>query len=140
MAIQFNQERMRFEDTDSGKEFIMPDKRPQGELNEDDDDDDDDDEAEVAPYLPLPSGGKPILPIMGTIPNKAKPSPKNSVVVSTQPLDVLKLAKARIKELKVEMKRMRALEKELVELTRLVDATKPPRAVAIVRDIKKNFK
>lgn len=137
MAIQFNQERMRFEDTDSGKEFIMPDKRPQGELNEDDDDDD---EAEVAPYLPLPSGGKPILPIMGTIPTKVTKPTQKQVVVSTQPLDVLKLAKARIKELKVEMKRMRALEKELVELTRLVDATKPPRAVAIVRDIKKNFK
>lgn len=136
MAIQFNQERMRFEDTDSGREFIMPDKRPQGEV----DDDDEEQEEEITPYLPLPSAGKPILPIMGTIPTKVTKPTQKQVVVSTQPLDVLKLAKARIKELKVEMKRMRALEKELVELTRLVDATKPPRAVAIVRDIKKNFK
>lgn len=72
------------------------------------------------------------------------PAPRPLPVKTTsapQPLttpNVLKLAKARLKEVKAELKRMKALEQEKLELERLIAAAqnKAPR-VASVRAIKK---
>lgn len=52
------------------------------------------------------------------------------------PMNIIALAKARLKEVKAELKRMKALEKECGELERLLEAAnKKPRAV--VRELKR---
>ena len=65
-------------------------------------------------------------PARRAAPSQSKPlAPKN----------IVQLAKARLKEVKVELKRMTALEKERTELERLIEAAEAkPRAV--VRELK----
>ncbi len=58
---------------------------------------------------------------------KAQPARR---IALDKPLNVIKAAKARLRELEREIKRVRALEKERDELRRLLDAaTNKPRAV-----------
>ncbi len=65
-------------------------------------------------------------------PDRAVKSPTKSKF-ATQ--NVLKLAKARLKDVKAELRRLSVLEKERAELERLIQAAenKPPRLVAIKR-------
>ncbi len=64
----------------------------------------------------------------------AKPQAVAKLTSITKPINVLQLAKARLREVEREIKRLRALEGERDELRRVIDAaTNKPRAV--VRDI-----
>lgn len=88
------------------------------------DPDDDDAEPEAAPILPR--SRQPIPPKVTGGPAKSA-SPKN----------VVALAKARLREVKAELRRMKSLEKERDQLQRLVEAAEnKPRA--IVREIKRS--
>lgn len=51
-----------------------------------------------------------------------------------RPADVVRAAKSRVKEIRTEIRRLKALEKELGELERLIAAAKQ-KPVAIVRNI-----
>ena len=68
----------------------------------------------------------------------AKPkAPKAAPIPKEQgPFNVIGASKARLKFLAGEIKRLRKLEQEHTELTRLLDAAKGPK-LAVVRDITK---
>jgi hypothetical protein len=69
-------------------------------------------------------------------PSPARVGRLRSQARATSPKNVVALAKARLREVKSEIRRLKALEKERDELTRLIEAAESkPRAV--VREIKR---
>lgn len=62
-------------------------------------------------------------------PSPTKPANKR------KPLNVIAMAKARLRELKAELRRMKQLEREYAELQRLLAAARP---IAVVREIKRS--
>lgn len=76
----------------------------------DDDDADEDDEVEQ----PVVSPARPAVPRPVAKPRK-----------SAEPINVVKLASARLREVESELRRMKKLETERMELRRLLDAAKP---------------
>jgi hypothetical protein len=72
-------------------------------------------------------------------PSVARPAKTQGVakkVKTLAPRDVVKLAKARLRDIKKELRRLKALEKERAQLERLIDAADgKPRAV--VHNIKR---
>ncbi len=92
--------------------------------------------------IPIGSKGDD-FPIMGADPamfrgpDAATPSPppaRTSKNRPTKPVNVLQAAKARLREVKREINRLRKLEAERDELTRLIQAAEQ-KPCAIVRDI-----
>lgn len=64
-------------------------------------------------------------PLIAVVRPARRPAPKGAT-----PKDVVRMARARLRELETELKRLRRLEKERDELRRLVEAAKAkPRAV-----------
>jgi hypothetical protein len=53
---------------------------------------------------------------------RAEPRRKSSTPTPAQPINVLKLAKARLREVQRELKRAKELDKERIELERLIAA------------------
>ena len=93
---------------------------------------------EKVPTFNMEQGQRPadiVEVIMPPAPTK-KPT---VVTVKASPKDVVALAKARLKEVKAELRNKAALEKERDQLERLIAAAedKKPRA-AVVREIKRN--
>lgn len=68
------------------------------------------------------SGALPVL-----LENRESHAPRPVRQVTKSP-NVVALARARLREVKSELRRMKALEKERAELERLLAAAKPPRA------------
>jgi hypothetical protein len=54
------------------------------------------------------------------------PKPKKAIKSPSKPINVLALAKARLKEVKAQLKEMKALEDERDELERLITAASKP--------------
>lgn len=65
------------------------------------------------------------------------PKPPVRRAKDDKPVDVVKLAKARLRQVEVELRRMRKLEVERDKLRRLVEAA-DNRPRAVVRDIKRS--
>lgn len=95
--------------------------------------------AEISPSAPpqlLTETTPAPAPIVATAPIVAEHAPQRSKVIpADSPRAVVKAAKARIKELRAELRRMQALQKELAELERLVKAAreKPKSPVRALR-------
>lgn len=79
-------------------------------------DEDEDDELAPAPAAPPP-------------PQRATPP------IQSKPINVVALARRRLREIKSELRRMRQLERERDELQRLVDAASNRRPRAVVKTI-----
>lgn len=65
---------------------------------------------------------------------EAKPKKK----APPAPTNIVALAKARLKEVKQELRRMKALEKECGELERLIAAAEDTKPRAVVRELKRS--
>lgn len=91
-------------------------------------------EEAVPPQLPLQAIEEPSLPPPPPQPSPAKP------VIATGVGNVLANARARVRELNAEIKRLESLRKERDELTRLLAAAKkqPPKRTATVRQLRAN--
>jgi hypothetical protein len=95
---------------------------------------------EKVPIFNMEAGQKPADIVEVVMPPPSQKQ-KTTVVrtIQASPKDVVALAKARLKEVKAELKNKAALEKEKAQLERLIAAAedKKPRA-AVVREIKRN--
>lgn len=73
-----------------------------------------------------------------TYPEQVAKLPRNASVISSSTLNVLALAKARLKEVKLELRRLKALEKEKGELERLISAAENKPKKSNLREIKRS--
>ena len=69
-------------------------------------------------------------------PVKATPTKAKTQAVVT-PKNIVALAKARLREVKLELRRMKTLEKERGELERLISAAEDTKPRAVVRELKR---
>lgn len=103
-----------------------------------DDDDDDDPAVKISPVkLKVDIGDQSPAEFARKVKEfMQRAEPIFAPLAPEKPQNIVALAKKRLAEVKVELRRMKALEKERVELERLIDAAKnKPRAV--IREIQK---
>ena len=84
-----------------------------------------------APPTPSPDAGKR-NPLTYDFQTRTSPLALDAV----SPRGVVKAAKARVRAIRAELRNMKALQKELAELERLIQAAKKP--LAAVRDIRRS--
>lgn len=72
--------------------------------------------------------------------DEAAPAPRKAASKKAQiaPKNILSLAKARLREIKSELRKLQALEKERGELERLIAAAEDKKPRAVVREIKRS--
>lgn len=85
---------------------------------------------EVTPAVVM---SQPVSPSTSAV---GKPEPKAQKKV--KPTNIVALAKARLKDVKQELRRMKALEKECAELERLISAAEDTKPRAVVRELKRS--
>lgn len=87
------------------------------------------------------------VPAIGVIPTAEPLEPEPKTALPPRPLpqskkqtpkNILALAKARLKEVKTELRRLKALEEEKGELERLISAAENKPRVSNLREIKQN--
>lgn len=79
-------------------------------------------------------------PVIREMVEEPEATPKKAKAVKPKPpapKDIVSLAKARLKEVKQELRRMKALEKECGELERLIAAAEDTKPRAVVRELKR---
>lgn len=90
------------------------------------------DDEPVGAYVPVM--------MMNTASVAAQPqaAPRETKKKPATPKDIVGLAKARLKEVKQELRRMKTLEKECGELERLIAAAEDTKPRAVVRELKRS--
>jgi hypothetical protein len=90
---------------------------------------------DVAPDTVSPAGAGFEVKVVTTsdTPTKTAKKPASHAGHGITPKTVVRAAKARVKEIKAELRRMRTLEKELAQLEALVEAASKPTHLAPVR-------
>ena len=70
--------------------------------------------------------------VQGTVPVRSMPRPRKA---PPRPINVVRLAKQRLREVEREIKRLKALETERDELRRLLDAAKAPARARTLKSV-----
>lgn len=82
------------------------------------------------------NGVRPTAPIDEDEDGEPAPAPQRATPpIQSKPINVVALARRRLREIKSELRRMRQLERERDELQRLVDAASNRRPRAVVKTI-----